>query len=77
MLIPITLLFSLSLDECIQSSMDIEEAIRIAKDYVGKPYKVYLSASKRKNRCLYKVKGTEGYISIDAKTGEIVKLYRR
>jgi hypothetical protein len=62
--------------DCVQESIEIERALEIARQHSGKPYKVWISRSKRTGECFWKVKGTEGYVILDAKTGEIIRFYR-
>ncbi len=61
---------------CLEESIEIERALEIARQHSGKPYKAWISRSKRTGECFWKVKGTEGYVILDAKTGEIVRFYR-
>lgn len=63
-------------ENCARSSIPIEDAIRSSREYVGEPIKAWLSYSKRSGSCLWKVRGTKGYIIIDGKNGEMVKFYR-
>ena len=62
--------------DCAMSAVDIERAVQKAREYTGKPVKVWLSKSKRTGECFWKVKGLDGYVTIDAKTGELLKFYR-
>lgn len=68
--------FAGSYYDCIRTAVDIERAIDIARDYVGKPFKVWIGQSKRTGECYWKVKGTKGYLMLKAETGEIIKFYR-
>jgi len=68
--------FAGSYQDCIRNAVEIERAIEVARDYVGKPFKVWIGQSKKTGECYWKVKGTEGYIILKAETGEIVKFYR-
>ncbi len=72
----VSLSFGGSYYDCVREAIPITRAVNIAKDYVGKPFKVWVSKSKRTGECFWKVKGTEGYITLKAKTGEIIKFYR-
>ena len=65
--------------KCLDKAIDISEAVAIAKEYVGKPYKVWISSSKRTGECFWKARGTKGYVSIEASSGEVVRFrkYRR
>lgn len=71
-----SLSFAGSYHDCIRNAVDIERAIDVARDYVGKPFKVWVGQSKRTGECYWKVKGTEGYLILKAETGEIIKFYR-
>ena len=62
--------------DCVRDSIEIERALEIARQHSGKPYKAWISQSKRTGECFWKVKGTEGYVIMDAKTGEIIRFYR-
>ena len=62
--------------DCIRGAIGIERAIEIARSQVGTPYKAWISQSRRTGECFWKVKGTEGYMILDARNGEIVKFYR-
>ena len=68
--------FAGSYYDCIRNAVDMERAIDIARDYVGKPFKVWIGRSKRTGECYWKVKGTKGYLMLKAETGEIIKFYR-
>ncbi|RLJ70428.1 hypothetical protein BCF55_0700 [Hydrogenivirga caldilitoris] len=71
-----SLSFAGSYHDCIRNAVAIERAIEVARDYVGKPFKVWIGQSKRTGECYWKVNGTEGYIILKAETGEIIKFYR-
>ncbi len=71
-----TLTFAGSFFDCAMSAVDIERAVQKARQYTGKPIKVWLSKSKRTGECFWKVKGLDGYVTIDARTGELLKFYR-
>ncbi len=77
LLIAISIVYSRDWKSCLYGSISIERAISIAKSYVGKPYKAWISKSKRTGECYWKVRGTEGYVILDAKSGELIKFYRR
>lgn len=62
--------------DCIRGAIEIERAIDIARSQVGTPYKAWISRSRRTGECFWKVRGTEGYMVIDARSGEIIKFYR-
>ncbi len=62
--------------DCISGAIEIERAIEIARAQVGTPYKAWISQSRRTGECFWKVRGTQGYMVIDARSGEIVKFYR-
>ncbi len=68
--------FAGSYYDCIRGAIDIDKAVDIARSHVGKPFKVWISQSKRTGECFWKVKGTEGYIILSAEDGEILKFYR-
>jgi len=62
--------------DCIRRAIDIERAVDIARPQVGTPFKAWISKSKRTGECFWKIKGTEGYMILDAENGEILKFYR-
>lgn len=62
--------------ECLENSIEMERALEIARQHSGEPYKVWITKSKRTGECYWKVKGTKGYVILDAKTGEIIRFYR-
>ncbi len=68
--------FAGSYYDCIRDAIDMERAVKIAREYVGKPFKAWVSQSKRTGECFWKIKGTEGYLTLKAQTGEIIKFYR-
>ena len=68
--------FAGSYYDCIRRAIDIERAVEIARSQVGTPFKAWISQSKRTGECFWKVKGTEGYIILDAENGEVLKFYR-
>ncbi len=72
----VSISFGSSYLDCMRDSIEIERAIEIARQHSGKPYKVWMSKSKRTGECYWKVKGIEGYVIMDAKTGEIIRFYR-
>ncbi len=71
-----SLSFAGSYYDCIRRAIDIERAVEIARAQVGTPFKAWISQSKRTGECFWKVKGTEGYIILDAENGEVLKFYR-
>ncbi len=62
--------------DCVYDAIDMERAINVAREHVGKPFKAWVSQSKRTGECFWKVKGTEGYVIMEAGTGEVIKFYR-
>ncbi|WP_232500404.1 hypothetical protein [Hydrogenobacter thermophilus] len=58
------------------ASISIEEAIRIAKPYVGEVHYSGKGQSKKTGECYYRIRGTEGTAVIDAKDGKLVRFYR-
>jgi len=68
--------FGAAWEECVRDAIPIEKALERAGDYVGKPFKVWISRSKRTGECFWKVKGTEGYVILQAESGEIIRFYR-
>ncbi|NPA41730.1 MAG: hypothetical protein GXO18_05580 [Aquificae bacterium] len=62
--------------DCVYNAIDMERAVNIAREHVGKPFKAWVSQSKRTGECFWKVKGTEGYVIMEAGTGEVIKFYR-
>jgi len=68
--------FGGSFYDCVREAIDMEQAVGIAREYTGKPFKAWISLSKRTGECMWKVRGTKGYVIIDALNGEIVKFYR-
>jgi len=58
------------------SSISIEEAIKIAKPYVGEVISTTKTQSKKTGECYYRVRGTEGTANIDANTGKLIRFYR-
>ena len=65
-----------SYESCLRGAISIERAVEIGRDYVGKPYKVWIGMSKRTGECFWKVKGTEGYLILQARSGEVIRFYR-
>jgi len=63
-------------ERCLGFSISIESAIEKARSYTGDPFKVWLSYSKRSGYCYWKVKGTNGYVIIDARNGDVVRFYK-
>ncbi len=68
--------FGGSFYNCVRNAIDIERAVEIARAQVGTPFKAWVSQSRRTGECFWKVKGTEGYVIMDAESGEILKFYR-
>ncbi len=68
--------FSGSFYDCVLNAIDMERAISIAREHTGKPYKAWISKSKRTGECFWKVRGTEGYVILEATSGELVRFYR-
>ncbi|MGB9873796.1 MAG: PepSY domain-containing protein [Hydrogenobacter sp.] len=58
------------------ASISIEDAIRIAKPYVGEVIHSSKGQSKKTGECYYRVRGTEGTALIDAKDGKLIRFYR-
>jgi len=71
-----TLSYPDSYYDCIRKAIDIERAVDIARAQVGIPYKVWISQSKKTGECFWKIRGTEGYLILDAENGEILRFYR-
>ena len=74
----LTLGFSFSRDfwDCVQEAIDIEDALEKARPQVGKVYRAQLKVSQRSGDCYWSIRGTEGYLSIDALSGE-VRFFKR
>ena len=68
--------FAQSSSDCVLRSVPIEQAIEIARKHVGEPFKAWVSYSKRTGYCMWKVKGTGGYVILDARNGEVIRFYR-
>jgi hypothetical protein len=63
--------------ECLRYSISIERAVETARQYTGEPFKAWLSYSKRSGYCYWKVRGSQGYVIIDARNGEVVRFYKK
>ncbi len=72
----LSFLYGAPYEGCLRYAIPIERAIEIAKRHVGKPYKVWIGMSKRTGECFWKVKGTEGYLILQASSGEVIRFYR-
>jgi len=68
--------FAGSYYDCVRDAIEMERAIRTAREYVGKPFKAWVSRSKRTGECFWKIKGTKGYVTLKAETGELIRFYR-
>ncbi|MCX7760213.1 MAG: PepSY domain-containing protein [Hydrogenothermaceae bacterium] len=62
--------------ECV-SNLSISHVESTAKSFVGSIESVKLAKDKRENICVYKVKGENGYVVVDASTGEVLKFYKK
>ncbi|MEZ0323525.1 MAG: PepSY domain-containing protein [Hydrogenothermaceae bacterium] len=62
--------------ECV-SNLSISHVESTAKSFVGSIESVKLSKDRRENTCVYRVKGENGYVVIDASTGEVIKFYKK
>ena len=65
------------LKDCVEIAVPIEDFIYNVESYTGKVYKVYLKKSRRTRKCYYTVKGVRGTAIVDAKTGEVVKFFKK
>ncbi|WP_461832555.1 hypothetical protein [Aquifex sp.] len=65
------------LKDCINKVVDGEVAIREAKPYTGKVYKLYLTKRRQTGECLYKVKGVKGTAVIDGISGKLIKFFKK
>ncbi len=62
--------------DCVRHAIDMEKAISIAREHTGKPFKAWISRSRKTGKCFWKIRGMKGYIMLDANSGEIIKFYR-
>jgi len=62
--------------DCAGNSISMEKAVEIAKAHVGTPTDARISRSRGKGECFWRVRGTEGYVVIDARSGKVIKFYR-
>jgi len=76
LILPISLSFAQSAKDCVVRSVSIEQAIEVARKHVGEPFKAWITYSKRTGYCMWKVKGTDGYVILDARNAEVVRFYR-
>lgn len=58
------------------ASISIEEAIRVAKPYVGEVIYSSKGQSKKTGECYYRVRGTQGTAIVDARDGKLIRFYR-
>jgi hypothetical protein len=72
----LVLLLLVSFSFSCPASISIEDAIRIAKPYVGEVIHSSKGQSKKTGECYYRVRGTEGTALIDAKDGKLIRFYR-
>ena len=72
-----TFFFSIAMayQDC-RPSVSMEQALQIAKQYVGEVTSIRLSKSKSTGECYYSVKGQEGTSVIDANSGKLIRFYR-
>ncbi len=73
----LTASLSLAWERCIGDSVNIRKAIDNARPHTGKVYSVKLYLKKKTGECLYSVRGVNGYATVDAKTGEILRFTKR
>ena len=71
-----TIAFAGSFYDCVRNAIDIERAVEIARPQVGTPFKAWVSQSKRTGECFWKVKGTQGYVIMEADSGEVIRFYK-
>lgn len=67
--------FSFAL-EC-REVIPLSKVESVAKSYVGDITSVKLSMDKRESICVYRINGLNGYVVIDATTGELLKFSKR
>lgn len=48
-----------------------------AKNYVGQISSVKLTKDKKENICVYRISGENGYVVIDANSGELLRFSKR
>lgn len=73
----ILILASLSFaSECVET-IPIYKVESTAKSYVGQIKSVKLSKDKRDNVCVYRIYGENGYVVIDAVSGELLRFSKR
>ena len=72
----VSVAFSQSARDCVVRSIPIEQAIEVARKHIGEPFKVWMTYSKRTGYCMWKVKGTRGYVILDARNAEVIRFYR-
>ncbi|WP_340695884.1 hypothetical protein [Hydrogenobacter thermophilus] len=58
------------------ASISMEEAIRVAKPYVGEVIYSGKGQSKKTGECYYRVRGTQGTAIVDARDGKLIRFYR-
>lgn len=75
-LLIVSVAFSQSARDCVVRSVPIEQAVEVARKHVGEPFKAWVTYSKRTGYCLWKIKGTEGYVILDARNAEVIRFYR-
>ncbi|SHK50560.1 PepSY domain-containing protein [Thermocrinis minervae] len=62
--------------EC-NPSINMEQAINAAKQFVGEVHSVKLRKSYKTGECYYSVSGSQGSAIIDANTGKLVRFYSK
>lgn len=62
--------------EC-KNGLSVSQVESISKSYVGNIQGVNLTYDKKENICVYRIKGENGYIVIDATNGDILKFYKK
>ena len=72
-----TFFFSVAMayQDC-KPSISMEQALQIARQYVGEVISIRLSKSKSTGECYYSVRGHEGTSAIDANSGKLIRFYR-
>lgn len=62
--------------EC-RESLPLHKVESTAKNYVGHISSVKLAKDKRENICVYRISGENGYVVIDANSGELLRFSKR
>ncbi len=60
-------------EDCVSRAVSINAAINKAVEHTGKVYSVKLYKKKKTGECLYSVRGTKGFATVDALTGEVIR----